>query len=389
MGQKINSNIFRLGIKKNNWKSKYFEKTKEEFSLYAYQSLEIKKFFKKFLALNNLIFHDFKIQYSNNTIYLYISYYTTSKAISLISNSNIQQKFKLKKHKLSKKKYLRKKARKQPILLKKQKFDLQKMFFSNFKHHDTSILKKKNLRKFKNRETHTIVEKKLKKRIKVLKTYKNSLKIKNYKNMKHLKFNNFSEQLLESLSIYTNKKFNILVTFQNLNKGLSLNLTNFQAKFLKTKLLGLRQESRNPFFKETVNILVISVIRENSARLLAEFIAYQLSYMKRHSFFLIFVKRFLITLISEKKFSNISGIKFAIKGRFNGVPRARKNIYEAGKVPIQTIDSNIDYHQATSYTPNGTFGVKVWICQKYKSKNVFTTKKTKIQKNSKRKTFKV
>ena len=97
---------------------------------------------------------------------------------------------------------------------------------------------------------------------------------------------------------------------------------------------------------------------------MAEFIAYQLGNMKRHSFFLIFVKRFIITLISEKKFSNISGAKFAIKGRFNGVPRAWKRIYEAGKVPTQTIDSNIDYHQATAYTPNGTFGIKVWICQK-------------------------
>lgn len=206
----------------------------------------------------------------------------------------------------------------------------------------------------------------MKKRIRVLKDYKNNLKIKNYKNVKHLKINNFSEQFLESLSLYVNKKFNIFVTFQNLNSGLSLDLTNFQTKFLKKQLLGLRRESRNPFFKETVNILTIAVIRENSAQLLAEFIAHQLSSMKRHSFFLIFVKRFLITLISEKKFSNISGIKFAIKGRFNGVPRARKRIYEAGNVPIQTINSNIDYHQATSYTPNGTFGIKVWICQKYK-----------------------
>jgi len=126
----------------------------------------------------------------------------------------------------------------------------------------------------------------------------------------------------------------------------------------------LRRESRNQFFKETVNILVISVTKRNSAQLLAEFIAYQLSIMKRHSFFLIFIKRFLITLISEKKFSNIYGIKFAIRGRFNGVPRARKRIYNVGNVPIQTINSNLDYHQATAYTPNGTFGIKVWICQK-------------------------
>jgi len=258
MGQKINSNIFRLGIKKNEWKSKYFEKTKEEFSLYAYQSLEIKKFLQKFLTLNGLNFHDFKIRYSGNTIYLYISYYTTSKITSLINNNYLSQKFKLKKHKLPKKLNLRTRAKKQSNLLKK--------------------------------------------RIRVLNNYKNNLKVKSYKNTKHLKSNNFSEQLLESLSVYTNKKFNIFITFQNINKGLSLNLTDFQAKFLEKKLLGLRRESRNQFFKETVNILVISVTKRNSAQLLAEFIAYQLSIMKRHSFFLIFIKRFLITLISEKNF---------------------------------------------------------------------------------------
>lgn len=351
MGQKINSNIFRLGIKKNEWKSKYYEKTKEEFSLYAYQSLEIKKFLRKYLTLNGLIFHDFKIQYSGSTIYLFISYYTTSKAISLINNLNVQQKIKLKKHKLSKKLNLKKKTKNQTISLKKQNFDLQKVNSSIFRNNNTNT----NVRK-----------KKLKKRIRILKDYKTNFKIKNYKNVRHLKSNNFSEQLLESLSTYVNTKFNIFVTFQNLNKGLSLNLTNFQANFLEKKLLGLRRESRNPFFKETVNILVISVIRENSAQLLAEFMAYQIGSMKRHSFFLIFVKRFLVTLISENRFSNISGIKFAIKGRFNGVPRARKRIYEAGKVPIQSIKSNIDYHQATSYTPNGTFGIKVWICQKIK-----------------------
>ena len=363
MGQKINSNIFRLGIEKNEWKSKYYEKTKEEFSLYAYQSLEIKKFLRKYLTLNGLIFHDFKIQYSGSTIYLFISYYTTSESVSLISNTNVQQKIKLKKHKLSRKSPLlppigqkpsfemleRKKTKNHRISLKKQNFDLQKVNSSIFKYNNTNT----NVRK-----------KKLKKRIRILKDYKTNFIIKNYKNVIHLKSNNFSEQLLESLSTYVNKKFNIFITFQNLNKGLSLNLTNFQAKFLKKKLLKLRRESRNPFFKETVNILVISVIRENSAQLLAEFIAYQIGSMKRHSFFLIFVKRFLITLISENRFSNISGIKFAIKGRFNGVPRARKRIYEAGKVPIQSINSTIDYHQATSYTPNGTFGIKVWICQK-------------------------
>jgi hypothetical protein len=204
-------------------------------------------------------------------------------------------------------------------------------------------------------KTKNIIQKKFKKRIKILK---------NYKNIKFLKLNHFSEQLLESLSIYTNKKFNLFLTFQNLNEKLSLKLTSIQAKFLKKEFLALRRESRNKFFNETVNILVISVIKKNSAQLLAEFIAYQLSINKKHNFFLIFVKRFLITLVLEKNFSNVSGVKFIIKGRFNGTPRARGRIYQAGKVSTQTIDANIDYYQAISYTPNGTFGVKIWICKK-------------------------
>lgn len=362
MGQKINSNIFRLGIKKTEWKSKYFENTKEEFSLYAYQSLKIKQFLQKFLTNNGSIFHDFKLQYSNNTIYLFISYYITSKTTFLINKISTQQKLKLKKHSFYRK--LKRKIKKQQFLIKKQDLKLQKLLFPISSNNQT----KKNLRNrlaqgFKDKKTESIIQKKFKKRIKILNNSRNNLKMINYKNMKLLKLNHFSEQLLESLSTYTNKKFNLFIIFQNLNKRLSLDLTNIQAKFLKKELLALRRESRNKFFKETVNILVISVIKKNSAQLLAEFIAYQLSINKRHNFFLIFVKRFLITLVSRRNFSNVSGVKFTIKGRFNGVSRARKRIYESGKIPIQTIDSNISYHEATSYTPNGTFGVKVWICK--------------------------
>jgi hypothetical protein len=121
VGQKINSNIFRLGIKKTEWKSKYFENTKEEFSLFSFQSLEIKQFLRKFLTNNGLIFHDFKLQYSGNIIYLFISYYTTSRAIFLTNKSSTQQKFKLKKYNFCKK-----------LKKKKKNFQITKTVFSNF-----------------------------------------------------------------------------------------------------------------------------------------------------------------------------------------------------------------------------------------------------------------
>ena len=335
MGQKINANIFRLGIKKTEWKTKYFSKNHEEFSLNTYQSIEIKNFCKKFLINNGLILHDFKLHYSGTNIYLFISYYTTKKSFFFLSKTNTKQEIKLKKYKLIKKIKSNKKTN----------FNIKnKCYFS------TEI-------NYKN------TKKNLKKRIRVLKKYKKKFTFQNNKNKKHLIYNNFSEQLLESLSAYTNKKFNIFLTFQNLNKGLSLNLNKTQTKFLKKKSLELRHMSKNKFFKETINILIISLLKKNSAQLLAEYIAQQLKFNKRHNFFLIFIKRVLHPLISKKKLSNISGIKFTIKGRFNGAPRANKKTYEFGVIPLQTIISNIDYYQATSYTKNGTFGVKVWICQ--------------------------
>lgn len=360
MAQKVNSNIFRLGIKKNEWKSKYFENTKEEFSLYTFQSLEIKNFLHKFLSINGLILHDYKLQYSDNTIYLFVSYYTTSKASFLINKISGQQNLKL-----SKNTFYNIKQKKE---IEKQNIKLQNLFFPILKNTNNknskkivqrNLIKKKILKYYEN---YLNYKSDLKKKLETIRKYEKILL--KTKNIKQFKLNNFSEQLIESISMYTNKKFNIFTTFQNLNKGLSLNLTRIQTDFFKKKSLELRRESQNSFFKETINILVISIIRKNSAQLLAEFIAYQLNINKRHNFFLIFIKRFLNTLILKKKISNVSGIKFSIKGRFNGGLRANKRTYESGNVSIQTINSSINYHQATSYTRNGTFGIKVWICRK-------------------------
>lgn len=75
------------------------------------------------------------------------------------------------------------------------------------------------------------------------------------------------------------------------------------------------------------------------------------------------MKRALVIFIGTK-YSLLNGVKLKIKGRFNGVPRAKTRILQIKNVPLQTFDSNIDYYQAVSYTTNGTFGVKIWISKK-------------------------
>nr|YP_009495522.1 ribosomal protein S3 [Psammoneis japonica]AWQ64252.1 ribosomal protein S3 [Psammoneis japonica] len=326
MGQKTNANIFRLGIKNNDWKSKYFEKSYEESSLYSYQELEVRKYLKQFLKLNGLIFHSYKLQYSETTLHLFISYYVTFQSFFLINKINSNQNI---------------------ISIKRDK------------------------RKTRNKKKFSISNKPKtpKKRLRLIKYYKSILNNNKFNNLKKYETNNFAEKLLESLTIFTKKKINIFITFQNLNKGLSMKLNRTQSNSLKRTLLKFRKNFKQNFYKETINILLICINKKNSARLLSEYISYRLGKLtkaKQHNFFLIFLKRTLIEL-SRTNFYKINGIKIVINGRFNGAPRARKKILSIGKIPLQSFDSKIDYFQSTSYTSNGTFGVNTWICENYKN----------------------
>jgi len=275
MGQKVNSNILRLSLKKNEWKSKYIEKLTEESSIFVYNDLEIRKYLDRFFQLHGLILHDCKINYSNNRLEIFLSYFVTTKALKLISPAKV----------------MRKSATIQP---------------------------------------------------------KNGL--------------NFTEMLLESISEFTKRKVNVSVVFYELNRGFSINIRKNQASSLKKIKTQLRQFKRAQFFRETLNILFVVIRKGESSKLLAQFIALQLSTTKRHNFFLIFLKQSLILLL-QSNFSAVSGVKIVIKGRFNGAPRARSQTLLIGSVPQQFFDAKISYSEATAYTPNGTFGIKCWISE--------------------------
>ncbi len=55
------------------------------------------------------------------------------------------------------------------------------------------------------------------------------------------------------------------------------------------------------------------------------------------------------------------GAKIEVKGRLDGIEIARKERVQAGRVPLQTIRSDIDYSRAAAFTTYGVVGVKVWI----------------------------
>ena len=91
-----------------------------------------------------------------------------------------------------------------------------------------------------------------------------------------------------------------------------------------------------------------------SAQLVAESIASQLE--RRISY-----RRAMKQAIGRTMRLGAKGIKTAVSGRLGGAEIARKDSYNEGTIPLQTLRADIDYGFAEADTTYGKIGVKVWI----------------------------
>lgn len=92
------------------------------------------------------------------------------------------------------------------------------------------------------------------------------------------------------------------------------------------------------------------------AQLVAESVALQLE--KRVAF-----RRAMKQAMSRTMKSGGKGIKIMCAGRLGGVEIARTEWSKEGRIPLQTLRSDIDYGFAEANTVFGKIGVKVWICR--------------------------
>lgn len=65
----------------------------------------------------------------------------------------------------------------------------------------------------------------------------------------------------------------------------------------------------------------------------------------------------------EKVMANrdVKGVRIRISGRLGGADMARKEETRKGRVPLQTLRSDIDYASEYAMIPQGKLGIKVWI----------------------------
>ena len=152
-----------------------------------------------------------------------------------------------------------------------------------------------------------------------------------------------------------------LTSFVKEKFALNLSTEYQEASYLKLKL-QLKKYLITSFFKECFFIIFSTVKLQGFSNLLAFYIKLEFSKLKKHNFFLNFLKRALIFFLYSS-LSNIKGIKILVKGRLNGRPRSSKRLITVGRVPSQSFESNIFTTKVTAFSVLGTFGIKVWVCE--------------------------
>lgn len=72
-------------------------------------------------------------------------------------------------------------------------------------------------------------------------------------------------------------------------------------------------------------------------------------------------RRVMKQTIAKVMKAGAQGVKVSMSGRLNGAEIARREKMAQGKLPLQTLRSDVDYAQGFARTIFGSIGIKVWI----------------------------
>jgi ribosomal protein S3 len=326
MGQKVNPVLFRINSKDIVWDSHYFANNQNESSYYLYQDLIIREALDKIFGKRGAVLISCILKRSSTEIKIFIQYYSTR---AIQSKGLLLKRLRILKFRkrLWKKRYLRK-----PQIL----------FIEN---------KKQTLKQ------------------RILKKLNQNLCI-NKPKLKSLNSTSLEKKLGLILIRYT-KSLKVTFSFTNIQNNVVSKVMRYAP--YKTATKKLRGYSRSLFYFEAMELFVLLSEKGNNAALLTRFIALKFRFMRKHNFFLTFLKRALF-IFHKIKTSKWQGIKIIISGRLNRAPRAKSKIIQCGTLPLQGANSKVNYSKTHIYSPVGSFGLKVWVCEKEPVKNVFTTK---------------
>ncbi|MCK4338836.1 MAG: 30S ribosomal protein S3 [Candidatus Cloacimonetes bacterium] len=175
------------------------------------------------------------------------------------------------------------------------------------------------------------------------------LKIKNYLNKR------LSGAMVSKVEIFR-KSDKITIVINTARPGIVIGRKGVEIEKIKHELLTLlNMSSQDDFSRLTIDVKEIKR-PELNARLIGMDIARQIE--NRVSY-----RRAMKRAIQRAMDSGAVGIKIRCGGRLYGAEIARKEEYHAGRNPLHTLRSDIDYALSEAITKYGVIGIKVWVCK--------------------------
>jgi hypothetical protein len=353
MGQKVNPEIFKLS-RTEGWKSKYLEGKKTNLGLHIKKDLEIKTFIKCIFTKVGLNVHYCKVCYLDNRLIIQTSF---AKSAKLLDGLVLYRKGRdITTKALNGIKILRTK--------------IKVLIFITFIY-EASLLMKKYKKQILSVEeglmeklfnspviTKTLFTKMLTVLTKHLLNdcIKKVSPCNNITN-KYCTYD-FIKLFFKSLSLFYKTPLKAVLILKNLRKS-PRKKAKGTLPSLQKKIWLLRRYKRHTFFKKGINLMFLMTSQKESADAIASYVANTLKNFKKHKFFLAFVEKSLHLFAKNQA---IQAVKIQLKGRINGADRARSYTLKAGnKLSLLTTSSRINYSEKTTFTPDGTLSVKVWI----------------------------
>ena len=179
---------------------------------------------------------------------------------------------------------------------------------------------------------------------------------------------NFKSFLKDDVRIraYLKKKFREAslhkVTIDRSRKSVTITIHTAKPGFVIGRagsgIEDLKKELQKIFFRNTRTVLHVNVQDIGQGAVSAPVVAEQmaLDLEKRMPF-----RRVAKQAMDRVMKAGAEGVRIIISGRLNGSDIARSERVSTGKVPLQNLRADVNYHLAEAHTIFGLIGVRVWI----------------------------
>lgn len=165
-------------------------------------------------------------------------------------------------------------------------------------------------------------------------------------------------EILESNISNTTIKISIIsalpqVKYLNIKRYNKLN-SELISNLIKQKLINLTKLFARIFKLDFQFMLIFNLNPWTNSEHIGFLLKKQLE--KRMPF-----RKVLITGIQKARIAGAKGIKIELSGRLNGIDIARSEWLLSGILPLQTLDTPIQYTETFAKTIYGIIGIKIWL----------------------------